>query len=86
MHDSWEVLPDIFLFRIIGVNDTYFIQTYEGYNHNGGRLHWFISGKRYRVLLAGRRKHFVKEQQVKAMKKRLEEAENFYGSIRKSKV
>ena len=37
----------------------------------------------YRVLLAERQKHFVEEQQVKAMKKRLEEAENFYGSIRK---
>ena len=32
---------------------------------------------------AERQKHFVEEQQVKAMKKRLEEAENFYGSIRK---
>ena len=30
-----------------------------------------------------RQKHFVEEQQVKAMKKRLEEAENFYGNIRK---
>lgn len=39
--------------------------------------------KKYRILLAERQKHFVEEQQVKAMKKRLEEAENFYGSIRK---
>ena len=39
--------------------------------------------QRYRTLLAERQKHFVEEQQVKAMKKRLEEAENFYGSIRK---
>ncbi|MDE7427926.1 MAG: ATP-binding protein, partial [Lachnospiraceae bacterium] len=39
--------------------------------------------QRYRILLADRQKHFVEEQQVKAMKKRLEEAENFYGSIRK---
>ncbi len=39
--------------------------------------------QRYRVMLAERQKHFVEEQQVKAMKKRLEEAENFYGSIRK---
>jgi signal transduction histidine kinase len=39
--------------------------------------------QRYRVLFAERQKHFVEEQQVKAMKKRLEEAENFYGSIRK---
>ncbi len=39
--------------------------------------------QRYRMLLAERQKHFVEEQQVRAMKKRLEEAENFYGSIRK---
>ena len=39
--------------------------------------------QRYRVLLAERQKHFVEEQQVKAMKQRLEEAENFYGNIRK---
>ena len=39
--------------------------------------------QRYRILIAERQKHFVEEQQVKAMKKRLEEAENFYGSIRK---
>ena len=39
--------------------------------------------QKYRILLAERQKHFVEEQQVKAMKKRLEEAENFYGSIRK---
>ena len=39
--------------------------------------------QRYRVLLSERQKHFVEEQQVKTMKKRLEEAENFYGSIRK---
>ena len=39
--------------------------------------------QRYRILLAERQKHFIEEQQVKAMKKRLEEAENFYGSIRK---
>lgn len=39
--------------------------------------------QRYRILLAERQKHFMEEQQVKAMKKRLEEAENFYGSIRK---
>lgn len=35
------------------------------------------------LLLSERQKHFVEEQQFKAMKKRLEEAENFYGSIRK---
>ena len=39
--------------------------------------------QRYRVLLSERQKAFVEEQQVKAMKKRLEEAENFYGSIRR---
>lgn len=39
--------------------------------------------QRHRVLLAERQKHFVEEQQVRAMKKRLEEAENFYDSIRK---
>ena len=39
--------------------------------------------QRYRLLLSERQRHFVEEQQVKAMKKRLEEAENFYGSIRK---
>ncbi len=39
--------------------------------------------QRYRILLAERQKHFIEEQQVKAMRERLEEAENFYGSIRK---
>ena len=39
--------------------------------------------QRYRILFAERQKHFMEEQQVKAMKMRLEEAENFYGSIRK---
>ena len=33
MHGSWGVLPDIFLFRIIGDNDAYFVQTYEGCNY-----------------------------------------------------
>lgn len=37
----------------------------------------------YRELQKERQKHFVEEQQIKAMKRRLEEAENFYGSIRK---
>lgn len=37
----------------------------------------------YRELQKERQKHFVEEQQVKAMKQRLEEAENFYGSIRR---
>ena len=39
--------------------------------------------QRYRILFSERQKHFMEEQQVKAMKMRLEEAENFYGSIRK---
>lgn len=39
--------------------------------------------QRYQILLSERQKHFVEKQQVKAMKQRLEEAENFYGSIRK---
>ena len=39
--------------------------------------------QRYRILFGERQKHFVEEQQVKAMRERLEEAENFYGSIRK---
>ena len=39
--------------------------------------------QRYRILFAERQKHFMEEQQIKAMKMRLEEAENFYGSIRK---
>ena len=39
--------------------------------------------QRYCILFAERQKHFMEEQQVKAMKMRLEEAENFYGSIRK---
>ncbi len=39
--------------------------------------------QRYRILISERQKAFMEEQQVKAMKKRLEEAENFYGSIRK---
>lgn len=37
----------------------------------------------YRELQKERQKHFVEEQQIKAMKRRLEEAESFYGSIRK---
>lgn len=37
----------------------------------------------YRELQRERQKHFVEEQQIKAMKRRLEEVEDFYGSIRK---
>lgn len=39
--------------------------------------------QRHQILLLERQRHFAEEQQVKAMKKRLEEAEHFYGSIRK---
>lgn len=39
--------------------------------------------RKYKELQSEREKHFVEEQQMKAMKRRLEEAENFYGSIRK---
>ena len=39
--------------------------------------------RKYKELQAEREKHFVEEQQMKAMRRRLEEAENFYGSIRK---
>ncbi|MDE7429132.1 MAG: ATP-binding protein, partial [Lachnospiraceae bacterium] len=37
----------------------------------------------YKELQDEREKQFVEEQQMKAMRRRLEEAENFYGSIRK---
>ncbi|MDE6026389.1 MAG: GHKL domain-containing protein [Lachnospiraceae bacterium] len=39
--------------------------------------------RKYKELQDEREKHFVEEQQMKAMKRRLEEAESFYGSIRK---
>ncbi len=39
--------------------------------------------RKYKELQGEREKHFVEEQQMKAMKRRLEEAENFYGSIRR---
>ncbi|MDE7333153.1 MAG: GHKL domain-containing protein [Lachnospiraceae bacterium] len=39
--------------------------------------------QKYKGLQDEREKHFVEEQQMKAMRRRLEEAENFYGSIRK---
>lgn len=38
---------------------------------------------KYKELLGEREKHFVEEQQMRAMKRRLEEAENFYGGVRK---
>lgn len=37
----------------------------------------------YKELQGEREKHFVEEQQTKALKRRLEEAEHFYGSIRR---
>ena len=37
----------------------------------------------YRVLLEERQKHFAEEQQIKSIKQRLEEAEGFYGNVRK---
>lgn len=39
--------------------------------------------QKYIALQKEKEKHFIEEQQVKAMKHRLEEAEQFYGSIRK---
>lgn len=39
--------------------------------------------QKYKELQEEREKHFVEEQQMKAIKRRLWEAENFYGSIRK---
>lgn len=39
--------------------------------------------RKYKELQGEREKHFVEQQQMKAMKRRLEEAENFYGSVRK---
>ena len=41
--------------------------------------------RKYKELHGEREKHFVEEQQMKAMKRRLEEAENFYGGIRKAR-
>ncbi len=39
--------------------------------------------QKYKELQGERERHFAEEQQMKAMKRRLEEAGNFYGSIRK---
>lgn len=39
--------------------------------------------QKYVELQKEKEKHFIEEQQVKAMKQRLEEAEQFYGSIRR---
>ncbi|MDE6602209.1 MAG: GHKL domain-containing protein [Lachnospiraceae bacterium] len=39
--------------------------------------------RKYKELQSEREKHFVEEQHMKAMKRRLEEAEHFYGGIRR---
>ncbi|MCI8484956.1 MAG: sensor histidine kinase [Lachnospiraceae bacterium] len=41
--------------------------------------------QRYMELLEQQQKHFVKEQQMKAMEQKLQESEHFYGSIRKAR-
>lgn len=41
--------------------------------------------QRYMELLEEQQKHFVEEQQMKAMERRLQESEHFYGSIRKAR-
>lgn len=41
--------------------------------------------QRYKALQDEKEKRFVEEQQMKAMKRRLEEAENFYGNIRRAR-
>lgn len=41
--------------------------------------------QQYGILQQERQKHFVEEQQMKAIQRRLEEAEDFYGSIRKAR-
>lgn len=41
--------------------------------------------QKYRELQKERQQHFVEEQQMKALERRLEEAEDFYGSIRKAR-
>lgn len=48
-----------------------------------GEITAIIIYQKYIGLQKEKEKHFVEQQQIKAMKKRLEEAENFYGSIRK---
>ena len=39
--------------------------------------------RNYRMLMEERQERFVEEKQVQAMKRRLEEAEDFYGNVRK---
>lgn len=48
-----------------------------------GELSAIYIFQRYRELQDERQKHFVEEQQLKTMKRRLEEAEDFYGGIRR---
>lgn len=48
-----------------------------------GELSAITIYQKYTKLQMEREKHFMEQQQVKAMKSRLEEAEGFYGSIRK---
>ena len=48
-----------------------------------GELSAIFIFQKYKELQNEKEKHFVEKQQMKAMARRLEEAENFYGSIRK---
>ncbi len=48
-----------------------------------GELLLIYFWKNYRMLLEERQKRFIEEKQVQAMKQRLEEAEDFYGNVRK---
>lgn len=48
-----------------------------------GELSAIYIFRKYKELQGERERHFVEKQQMKAMQRRLEEAENFYGSIRK---
>lgn len=48
-----------------------------------GELSAIYIFRKYKELQSERERHFVEKQQMKAMQRRLEEAENFYGSIRK---
>lgn len=47
-----------------------------------GELSAVFIFRKYKELQGEREQHFVEEQQLKAMKRRLEEAEHFYGNIR----
>lgn len=50
-----------------------------------GEISAIIIFQRYKDLQGEKEKHFVEKQQMKAMQRRLEEAEHFYGSIRKAR-